>query len=226
MPIHEQEPKSKQMTHPPRLLVLAVFALGVLLLASCTTIVVDADDSSPPEFIVTLVNASSLDAAYTTGAREEIRGQIDTSQPFHVTASRDRQSIQLLFTAVDQQSSIRSLRASLEASFHCATRVIGGDVSKDATATFSEDSLTPADPGDEVSDRRAIGVDFTLEDLWRRGGCTTWDAFSDVNSGRLSNIEVQYSATATNNSRPAGPSGTANVTGKFTVANASVNLDR
>jgi hypothetical protein len=196
-------------------------AIIVVLSTACSSIMVDPNDSTPPNFSVSLVGASSLSAHYTDND-ERIEANIDTERHFRVSPRRDAQPVQLLFTAWDANSGISQIRASLEVSFTCHASVLGGTVSKEARTTISDSFFDRAAPGESIPEARVVLVGFSYEDLWQRGNCTRWDAIVDVESGRLTNIQINYSGTAWNNSEPASPG--VELNGRFSADDGRVDV--
>lgn len=207
---------------------LLLFAPSVLLLASCgTMITVAPDDTSAPEFTVMLPAADVLAATYTDRDGEAIEATIDVSREFKVTVPNDRRVVQLLIIAADQQSGIYQLRGRLDVSFTCRATVLGGPVERRSTASVlgsaPEGTPSVAAPGSSTPDRRSAVVQLNLEDLWRQGNCSTWDAVIGHDHGSLTDIEVSYRAQAWNNTYPVEAS-SHEINGTFAIDNASVDL--
>jgi len=198
-----------------------ILAIILVISTACSSIMVDPNDNTPPTLSVSLVGASSLNARYTDND-ERIEANINTERHFRISPRRDAQRVQLLFTAQDANSGISQIRASLEFSFTCHARVAGGPVSKEARATISDSFFDRTPPGESTPETRVLLVEFSYEDLWRRGNCTNWDAIINVESGSLTNIQINYSGTAWNNSEPASPG--VEINGRFSADDSRVDV--
>lgn len=214
----------------------------LLVAASCGgTITVDSNDRTPPALAATLVAADQLHAAYSDDS-ERLRGRIETrrevggrevGRPFGVTTTHDRKSVQILFTATDAESGVSALQGTMEVSFTCHLTIVDLDpLSKETMARFTQTGGRRVDPGGDASDRAHVLVELTLEDLWREGGCDVWEVgegeFDDVHAGTIADIQVNYTAEATNNQRTIDPravtSPTSRLEGNFSIADADVRL--
>lgn len=204
---------------------LVIASCALLSFGGCPPgVTVDPDDMTPPEIRAVLVSASQFDAQYDSG--ELIEGLLDPSREFSINVSSDRRQIQVLFSATDMQSGIRRLNATLAVSFTCQASVSGGPVESEESVTFFSDPfLVPADPGDVVSEGTAVTVGFNMEDLWRKGFCSTWGQIINVNTGTIANVRVEYTAAAQNNAQLPISEITSDLSGQFTANDVSVNLD-
>jgi hypothetical protein len=78
--------------------------------------------------------------------------------------------------------------------------------SKPSSASFSGDFNQPVVEDASVPEGRLVVATFTIEQLWREGGCTVWDVASGINQGVIGGLALTYSAIATNNAIPTGVS--------------------
>lgn len=209
---------------PVRLLknVAAAMAMALLTLAMACTITVDPGDTSPPTLSVVLNAANNLNAHYMdTG--ESLEGNIDPDRVFRVEPRTDAQNVQLIFIGSDGQSGISRLDGETRVDFTCHTGVLGGQlVSDEKSAWFSNSYFERTPPGEETSSSHIEVVQFSYEDLWQRGNCSTWGQIINVDSGRITDIRAEYSGIAFNNSVPASP-GT-RISGRFEVAGGPVDI--
>lgn len=169
----------------------------LLALVACRDIVVDTSDRSPPTLELTPAVVAATDEA-----GEPLEGAVQSGEAFVLAPDSPARAALLVFAAKDEQSSISSMRATLELRFRCSARVIGGDVFRDATATFSVSTNTPDAAGSTVSDTETALVEVSLNEAWRRAGCERWDQIIDVKRGFVSNITGTIRASAFNNAQP------------------------
>lgn len=202
-----------------RTIVIAL-AAGATLSACAPRITVNPGDTTPPAVTVSLVSPGSLNARYDGG--EAVAGVIDPARLFRIEPRSDAATVSVLAVARDDESGVSLVQLALQMTFTCNARVLGGPVTQASGATFAETASERTPPGGETSADRGVGVSFRVEDLWRQGRCTEWGQVTQVNQGSLTNIQVEYTVQAVNNTAPA--TGTTWVRGRFTIADATVAL--
>jgi len=177
---------------------LYLLSMPVLIVA-CRDIVVDAGDTTPPTLELSIAGAPVLRESGDT-----IEGAISSGTAFVLDPSSSATTATLIFVAKDEQSSIRTIRGNVELRFQCVARVIGGEVSKAATATFSVNTNTPNAAGSTVSDTEAALLEVSLNDAWERAGCDRWGQIIDVRTGVINNVVATVRGSASNNAIRAG----------------------
>lgn len=204
--------------------ILALVAINVALLEACppSRVTIDRTDGTPPTVEVALVAPRDLNARYDEAT--PVTGAIDPSRPFQIQPRSDTQEIAFLISARDEQSGVVLSGGLFQVTFTCRARVLFGDADETARVRFYESGSGPRPPAGTAYVNRVVGVTFRLEDLWRQGGCTEFGQIGGVNKGRLLGIQVEYWGTATNGASVGSASPTTTVGGRFTIADASVEL--
>jgi hypothetical protein len=183
----------------------AALLAAVAALAGCRTITPDPADSTPPTLTI---------------AQSSPRGG---AVPASIALASDRQRIAIVFGATDRESGISRGRADLTISFTCvyvATRTWNPRQTLVPRSLTFASSISGARPGPSSF----AAASFSLEDLWREGGCTEWGQEINVHTGVIQSITARYSADAFNNA--ARPLRGTLAPGSFTVTGASsINLD-
>ena len=183
-----------------------LLAAGAAGLSACETtgirteIPVSRTDSTLPALSVSLANGSDLNARYPNAGAGEWIGSFRALDPARipvVRASTDTQPIRLLVLASDRETGIRSGQANVTVFFTCTSRVPGFQDFDETDVrlplpqqTFGRD----APVGSSTSAIEYARFDFTLEDLWTRGGCPL-----DSGETELVRMTIHYYVTAQNN---------------------------
>lgn len=204
---------------------LAALLGAAALLASCDTIIVQADDPDDPDLTVSLLQAEAHGAHYVAGTFGALTFEglasgapIDPSRRLVIDTLSDLHRVALLFVGEDIESGIREARGTVRVHFTCAysTAESGLPVQiRTTAATYPVAFGTPAAPGSRTSPSGAGAAEFTLESAWRDGGCGPGRPDS-----QMLNMSIRYDVTAINNAGRRRP-----LRGEILMLSANINLD-
>ena len=174
-----------------------IVPVAALLLAGCETIVVDADDTTPPSIRVVISQPTNAEYADTG---EAIRNApLEDGRAFTFpTIFSDRNSILFVVSARDDESAVRILNAVVEMTLQCRATVPGGPVQRDITTSATASGTNFADPGTETSPVTLASLAVSFEEVWRQG-CRNWGQIIDVRRGVIEVRSASIRVDATNN---------------------------
>lgn len=181
--------------------VVAFTAVIGVVFAACEDIIVEVIDRSAPE--LGLAYTATTPARFPDGSTVTVDRPVMPGGSFIVQPARANETMNFIPVARDRQSAIRSQDATVEFTFTCSARVLGGYVAREARAYFSGSQFTPDVDGEETKDTEGFVIGMTTTDLWKRGGCENWGQIIQVRDGTVRNIRGVVRASALNNAQPA-----------------------
>jgi hypothetical protein len=187
--------------HTKRWKLWTLLVIAIPGLWACDDIIVSSIDRTAPELALMHFSPTPVRFADTL---EEVTydNPIRSGRPFIVEPRSAREDTNLIPIARDRESAIRLMNTTIEVTFACDARVLGGNVYREARASFAASELTPDEAGTETKDTESLTLTFNMNDLWKRGNCERWGQVIDVRNGSISGIRGVVRSSAMNNALP------------------------